>query len=364
MKANPRDGGNGWGAFEREQEIALLDAEADDSAAIRPAPKPARREVRTDASPWVVVLAGGEGSRVRAFTTLEDGVAVPKQFCHFRDERSLLGATLARAMRLAPREQIVVVVVEAHRRWWESELAQLPVANVLSQPANRGTGVAILHALVHIGRNDPSPRLVVMPSDHDFDDEDLLLRYVGCAAETAGLFPSALVILGIAPSHLDAEYGLIVPGAGTRHASRPVREFVEKPTLTTAAHLARAGALWNSFIFASTGAALAGAFQAALPSLAMDHLESFAGGEAEARAIAAMFESLPDCDFSRDVLQRNAARLRLIEVPNCGWTDLGTPARLAAWLEGHREALFWREHAIPRRRGTDGLWGALQAGGA
>jgi len=364
MTTNRRDGGNGWDAFEREREIAMLDAEADDSTAIRPAPKPARRGLRTDASPWVVVLAGGEGSRVRAFTTLEDGVAVPKQFCHFRDERTLLGTTLARALRLAPREQVVVVVVEAHRKWWEPELAQLPAANVLSQPANRGTGVAILHALVHISRSDPSPRLVVMPSDHDFDDEDLLLRYVGCATETAGLYPGALVLLGIAPSHLDAEYGLIVPGAGTRHASRPVREFVEKPTLTTAAHLARAGALWNSFIFASTGAALSGAFEATLPSLAISYFRNAAGCERDPRSLAAVFESLPECDFSRDVLQRNAGRLRLVEVPNCGWTDLGTPARLAAWLEGHREALFWREHDFPRRHGTDGLWGALQAGGA
>lgn len=365
MRTNRRDGGSGWEAFEREQEIALLEAEAEGSAALRPAPKPVRREPRgTDPSPWVIVLAGGEGSRVRAFTTLEDGVAVPKQFCHFRDERTLLGTTLARALRLAPRERVVVVVVEAHRRWWEPELAELPAANVLSQPANRGTGVAILQALVHISRADPSARLVVMPSDHDFDDEGLLLRYVGCAAETAGLYPASLVLLGIAPSHLDAEYGLIVPGPGARHASRTVREFVEKPTLTAAAHLSRAGALWNSFIFASTGAALADVFRSALPSPVLSGLERAARGERDAAAMAAACERLPGCDFSRDILQRNAGRLRLIEVPNCGWTDLGTPARLAAWLEGHREALFWREHDIPRRSGADGLWGALQAGGA
>ena len=37
-------------------------------------------------------------------------------------------------------------------------------------------------------------------------------------------------------------------------------------------------------------------------------------------------------DFSRDVLQGSEDSLRLQPVPPCGWTDLGTPARVAACL--------------------------------
>ncbi len=63
-----------------------------------PAPRPAGA-IDTDAPPvWVVVLAGGEGRRVQAYTTMRDGVAVPKQFCRFRDDRTLVAATIDRAL--------------------------------------------------------------------------------------------------------------------------------------------------------------------------------------------------------------------------------------------------------------------------
>ena len=151
---------------------------------------------------------------------------------------------------------------------------------------------------------------------------------------------------------------------GRKHDSRPVRAFVEKPTLTLAAQLTRGGALWNSFIFACTGSALHNLLEAALPWLTRTCEAHLATRGGDALAVNLMYEGLPICDFSRDVLERNADRLRLVEVPPCGWTDLGTPARLAGWLVRHREASFWREHRIPFLHGTDGLPGALQAGGA
>ena len=44
---------------------------------------------------WVVVLAGGEGSRLRSLTTTAAGMTVPKQFCSLYGGRSLLQEALA-----------------------------------------------------------------------------------------------------------------------------------------------------------------------------------------------------------------------------------------------------------------------------
>ena len=57
-------------------------------------------ETETTSEPWVIVLAGGEGRRLQEYTTTPDGKSVPKQFCHFRDQRTLLGATVDRAPEL------------------------------------------------------------------------------------------------------------------------------------------------------------------------------------------------------------------------------------------------------------------------
>jgi hypothetical protein len=44
------------------------------------------------------------------------------------------------------------------------------------------------------------------------------------------------------------------------------------------------------------------------------------------------YASHADVDFSRDILQRQPARLQMLMVPPCGWNDIGTPARLASTL--------------------------------
>jgi mannose-1-phosphate guanylyltransferase len=301
---------------------------------------------------WVVVLAGGEGRRISALTCNRHGTPVPKQFCRFRDERTLLATTVERALQIVPRDRVVVVVQEAHRRWWEPELEALPPENVLAQPINRGTAVAIVHGLFHILLRHPGASVVVMPSDHDLDDERPLLRAIDAAHDTAVRFPFDIVTLGIAPTHLDCGYGLIVPGTCTDTAEFLVGAFVEKPTLTVAAQLLRRGAMWNSFIFASTGTALRERFEETLPALMQRYRRILGAGAYDVRALTALYESLSETDFSRDVLQRSATRLRVVAVPSCGWTDLGTPARLASWLDRHREARFWSEQRLPRQSGS------------
>jgi hypothetical protein len=43
-------------------------------------------------------------------------------------------------------------------------------------------------------------------------------------------------------------------------------------------------------------------------------------------------------DFSRDVLEGQESLLRVLTVPACGWSDLGTPRRVAETLTriGHQ----------------------------
>ena len=52
---------------------------------------------------WGIVLAGGEGKRVRHFLQCLCGNRGIKQFCALVDSRSMLEHTLARVERLIPR---------------------------------------------------------------------------------------------------------------------------------------------------------------------------------------------------------------------------------------------------------------------
>jgi hypothetical protein len=55
------------------------------------------------------------------------------------------------------------------------------------------------------------------------------------------------------------------------------------------------------------------------------------GLEPPPRDLREAYEALPSSDFSRDVLEVGIERLSVLAVPSCGWSDLGTPERVAEW---------------------------------
>ncbi|MGH9886306.1 MAG: sugar phosphate nucleotidyltransferase, partial [bacterium] len=216
---------------------------------------------------WAIVLAGGEGSRLRALTTTRSGVTVPKQFCSLAGGPSLLRQTLERAAALVPRDQIVVVVSEAHRAFWRDALADVPARNVVVQPANRGTAPGILLPVLHVCREDPAAELLVLPSDHHVEDEATLRRAFVSALRDLRADPGRLILLGITPDAADAQYGWIVPGRRLRGDTRAIELFVEKPPADRASTLFARGALWSSFLFACRASTLLETYELAEPGL-------------------------------------------------------------------------------------------------
>ena len=288
---------------------------------------------------WVILLAGGEGLRLRGRTVGGIRFDRPKQFCRVHGEHTLLDLAMIRARALAEPSRILPAVRSEHRRWWEPPLSELPPGNVLSQPADLGNAVAIFHALFQILRRDLNPIVVVLPSDHGIEDEPSLLKSVRELAAEARRRCDRVVLLGMKPDHAEPDYGWIVPAAVALDGSHRVVQFVEKPSVPEAEQLMRRGALWNSFIFASTALGLLRLFNDARPDLIGAYPESLLARELDERAAANFFGRFPAMDFGRDVLARSARRLRVSRAAPCGWIDLGTPERVTAWLARQRRAV-------------------------
>lgn len=270
--------------------------------------------------PWSIVLAGGEGSRLRELTT-RAGVSVPKQFCSLTGGPSLLGETLRRAEGLSPRDRILVVVSASHERFWRDELRGLPPENVIVQPEARGTAVGLLLPLLSILQRDPGGDVIALPSDHHVDDEAALRRAFASALVAVRAEPGRIALLGITPDAPDPQYGWIVPEAPLAEGEvRGIELFVEKPDLETAVSLQTRGALWSSFLVATSALGMLHAFEDAQPEL----VRAFDG-----RPLRKVYRDLPSVDFSRGVLERVPGRLVVLRVPPCGWSDLGTPERIA-----------------------------------
>lgn len=283
----------------------------------------------TTHSPWVIVLAGGSGSRLQTLTTDGDGISVPKQYCSLRGGRSLLLETIGRALQLAPRARIVVVVAAEHQRWWRQQLTGSAPDNILVQPRNCGTAAGLLLAIASIRARDRQARIVVLPSDHYIEHNATVLTTLARGLQQVRVEPTRIVLLGITPDSPDTEYGWIVPGPryGAVHT---VEKFVEKPPLDEAETLLAQGALWHSFLCVADATALWSLCHARHPLLTTPLLDAFelpAGPRT--KALARAYDMLPNVDFARHVLPGVESHLGLLPVPPCGWTDLGTPARVA-----------------------------------
>jgi mannose-1-phosphate guanylyltransferase len=288
---------------------------------------------------WAIVLAGGDGTRVRDLTRGPNGATAPKQYCTLGGSRSLLGLALDRARSVVGPDRVVAVVAEQHRPWWEAELGRvpggIPAENVVVQPDNRGTAVGVLLGLLHVvSRRGSLARVLVLPSDHAVADEETLVGHLERGLLAARQDPGRLVLLGMTPEAPDAEYGWIVPSEAADGLARPVVEFVEKPDAARSQRLMDRGALLNTFIFTARAATLLNLYQRVMPELLWRFLPRLSKPEAWARdVLRRLYHALRPRDFSKELLERCTEYLAVVPVPPCGWSDLGTPARLLSFVE-------------------------------
>lgn len=287
---------------------------------------------------WALVLAAGEGSRLRSLTVSSSGTIVPKQFCFLFVGPSLLVNALERARVVADTPRTCVVVAEQHRRWWQEPLQTLPAANVIVQPQNRGTANGVLLSLLHIRARDPGARIVLLPSDHHVQEEGNLAASLRGAVERLAAGRGETLLLGVEPQEVDPELGYIVPGARDEMGALAVGQFVEKSSGEQVVELIRSGGLWNTFIIAASANALIALFRAKVADVVerMDTALERDRGGAGMQAIAAPYRDLPILDFSRDILTGQESALRTVPVASCGWSDLGTPKRVAAAVRAGR----------------------------
>ncbi len=277
---------------------------------------------------WSLILAGGKGRRLSAVTG-----GIPKQFWRVKGEATLLDHTLDRLAPFAPPERTVVVVDREHEPYIRS-LDRSP-GHVLYQPGDRGTAAGVLLALLPILEVDPDAVVVLSPADHAVANFRDFQTGLISAIRLVGRRRSGIVLFGAEPAGFDESYGWIQPGRPTRPGwLRRVEAFVEKPAVELAAELRRSQAVWNTMVLVASARSLLELFASRQPALSTALVSAW-GSPASSRdaALAETYEHLRGLDFSRDVLT-GAEGLTVYTWPaSVGWSDLGTPDRLNAWLE-------------------------------
>lgn len=212
---------------------------------------------------WVVVLAGGEGERMRPATIDVDGAQVPKQFWRVGGGRTLLGSAIARAERIAPAERVLVAVQRKHRPFWEAELSGRAEGTTLVEPRPSGTAGAVALALAHVLARDPDATLLVLPADQVVGDERGFEEVLRAAAQLATA-EGYLALVGIPPDGTP-QCDWLLAAAGT-DCVRPLAAVASRREAVHAYTLG-SGALWNTHVLAARARMLAKRFEQLAPSL-------------------------------------------------------------------------------------------------
>ena len=257
---------------------------------------------------------------------------IPKQFCSLDGRRSLLQVAIEQTETHVPSERIVAVVAADHRQWWEPQLASLKEENIVVQPCSRGTACGVLLPLMHINRRNPEATVIVTPSDQHLDDQDTFHLSLMEALTYVTERPQLLVLLGMEPDAPVTDYGWITPATDGDDGVQMVTSFVEKPDERAARDLLRNGALWSSFTFVTSVGLLLSRFHLTVPWLIerFEHAFEYGSWKKRNEVLPGLYEEIPAVDFSQSILQQSTETVHVLAVPPCGWTDLGTPERVAA----------------------------------
>ena len=285
-------------------------------------------------STHVLILAGGEGTRLQAVTRALTGDDRPKQYCALVGEAPMVVQTERRAALIAPRDQVLLSLTRGHEPWYRDIVAPLDPFCVVIQPENRGTAAAVLYGLLRIATRTRRATVVILPSDQWVSSDSAFMLHAQAAVGVVEAHPEVVVLLGVEPARPEREFGWIERGesviASWSGLSR-VAGFVEKPTAASAAALYQGHtSLWNTAVLVGQLEQLLLLFATAVPGL----VDSFfaiwndLGSISESAAIERLYAGLPSSDLSRDVLALQPDALSVLEVRGVRWEDLGRPAGL------------------------------------
>lgn len=285
-----------------------------------------------------VILAGGDGTRLRPLTRIIAGDERPKQFCPILGDKTLLDRTRTRTALSIPAHSTHFSLTQDHERYYERPLWNVPELQMAVQPENRGTAPAILYSLMRLAKQAPHATIAFFPSDHFFANDEAFMDHVDAAFDAVDVDPGSVILLGIEPETAETSYGWIEAapslfGGEPRSVTRVAR-FWEKPTTGVAHRLLKAGCLWNSFVMVGRVDTFLQMFREHLPQMfrMFAAASNLFGTNQENAVIRSIYSWLEETNFSSEVLEKSVDKLMVMRVGDVGWCDWGEPERVVGTL--------------------------------
>jgi mannose-1-phosphate guanylyltransferase len=288
---------------------------------------------------WGIILAGGEGVRLRNLVRQIYGYERPKQYCTFTGTRSLLKHTIDRASFLIPPRKIKIVVNKEHSEYSHSEVAETSQIELIEQPIPKETSAGILLPMLKVFHEDMNSTVALFPSDHFILGERQFMEYVKKATAFVTDNPEMIVMLGIHTNKSESGYGWIEPERNIAEYSGAkfysVKRFWEKPSANVTKFLVDKGCLINTFVLVGKSKTFLYYMNRNMPDLvkAFIPIRAKIGTPMERIMINRTYKYLPSYNFSKSVLENICRALAVIEIKDVYWSDWGEEYRVSQDIE-------------------------------
>lgn len=273
---------------------------------------------------YTLIMAGGSGTRFWP----RSKAAKPKQYLNIFGEKSLLQDTIGRFANFTNEKNIYIVSSATQAKVLEEQTPMLPKENLIYEPVGRNTLPCIGLAAMYAEKENPDGIMVVSPSDHLIQNNELfkdtILTAVKIAKERDGI-----VTIGITPSYPATGYGYVqtaeeITGENEIRQFK-VERFVEKPDEQTAAsYLKQGGFYWNSGLFIFKVSVFLKAVEEFAPALYADlrKIQADFGKPSFPETLDTIYRAVESISVDYGIME-HARNIYLVE-GNFDWNDLGS----------------------------------------
>lgn len=273
---------------------------------------------------YCLIMAGGSGTRFWP----RSRVAKPKQYLSLFGDQSLIQESVKRFANFIPEAGIYVVSAKSQREVLESQTTNLPKENMIYEPVGKNTLPAIGLAALFIAERDPDGILIVSPSDHLIQNDELFRQTIESAALIAEK-KDGIVTIGITPKFPATGYGYVQTAEeiqlGQAIKSFAVKQFVEKPNVEVATkYLNEGGFFWNSGIFIFKVSVFLESVRNHAPELFTDlmRIKEHIGADSYEDAVDRIYNEVKSISIDYGILEK-AGNVFLVQ-GDFVWNDLGS----------------------------------------
>ena len=300
---------------------------------------------------WGIILAAGDGKRLKPYIRARFNSDCPKQFCSFHGDPVNAFSLIARAELFIPPDRIIVTVNNKQSSYAVRDVAGLEERNIIVQPSNKETSASILLPLLHVLRRDPDACVVIFPSDHFIVEEKRFMENVAAAAEFVDRHSKYLVLLGVELHEFFTDYGWIETSMKIADIQGcevfRVKRFLEKPNSQKISTVQQEHCLLNTLVFVGAASMVLRKFRLITPAVfhAFKKIDADLLSPHEASTVKEVYSSLPSVDFSAAILEHDAHGLAVLRVKDVYWSDWGNPERIRADIARMKNGMDMRNAA-------------------